>query len=979
MPAEEHQGDEPWWVDWSNACVWQGDTMVHLPPKTLAVLRLLTTQAGQLVTKEALLEAIWPEAVVSEAVLTVCIGELRKALRETAQAPRFIQTVHRRGYRFIGYLPTVTAPAPPVSSPALPLASAAPPLLVGRDGVIAQLHQWLAHVRQGARQIVWLTGEPGMGKTAVVNAFVAQAAATGDLWLAQGQCIEHYGAGEAYLPVLEALGRLCREPAGAALLPVLEQHAPTWLVQMPALCSPAVLDAVQRRSLGATQERMLRELAEAVEVCTAMRPVLLILEDLHWSDYATLDLLTYLARRAGPTRLLVLGTYRPIEVLLRGHPLQTVKQELILHGEGVELPLELLTAAAVAQYLALRCAGGADLPPAIGGLAQSLYQRTDGHPLFLVQVVEHLLQRGVLGDGAGPWQGQPEAIAAAIEIPTSVRQMIEQQFDRLSSEEQRVLEAASVAGSACTAAAVAAGLDLAMEAVEDRCAGLAQRGQFLLASGIEAWPDGTVTERYGWRHALYQEVVYERVPEGRRLRLHRRIGIRVDTGYGEQAREHAAELAMHFVQGREYARAVESLRQAGDRALMRSACREAMAYFEQALSALSQLPETRETREQAIDLWLALRTALQPLGDLERVLTCLRTAEALAVTLDDPRRLARISLLLSRYYSLMGLYNQASTAAQRALTFTTASGDTVLQALANLNLGLAYHAQGDYRRAGACLRQTVMALDGARGREHFGQTILPAVNACAHLAWCHAEVGTFAEGCALGNAGLQIAEAVGHPGSLMVALWGVGLIALHQGDLRRALPQLERAMRLCEEADLPMWFPAIAAELGAAYTLGGRVADAVPLLTRALEQAREAPGSQANGSVSLGEAHLLTGRLEDAHTLTEYTLAFTREHQERGRQASALRLLGEIAAHRDPPEVELAVTHYRQALALAEVLGMRPLQAHCHRGLGILYAQTGQAEQACVALSAAITLYRAMDMTFWLPETEAARAQAEGR
>ena len=351
-------------------------------------------------------------------------------------------------------------------------------------------------------------------------------------------------------------------------------------------------------------------------------------------------------------------------------------------------------------------------------------------------------------------------------------------------------------------AAVAAGLDCALEAVEDCCAGLAQQGRFLVASGLETWPDGTVTERYGWPHTLYQEVVYLQVPVGRRLRLHRRIGLREETGYGVQASTHAAELAMHFERGQDYQRAVQYLQQAGDRALMRSACREAMAYFEQALSALSQLPETRETREQTIDLWLALRTALQPLGDLERVLTCLRTAEALAVTLDDPRRLARISLLLSRYYSLMGLYNQASTAAQRALTFTTASGDTVLQALANLNLGLAYHAQGDYRRAGACLRQTVMALDGARGREHFGQTILPAVNACAHLAWCHAEVGTFAEGCALGNAGLQIAEAVGHPGSLMVALWGVGLIALHQGDLRRALSQLERAMRLCEEADL---------------------------------------------------------------------------------------------------------------------------------------------------------------------------------
>src|SRR5215468_4468911 len=287
--------------------------MVRLPPKVFAVLRLLVEHAGQLVTKEALLQAVWPELVVSETVLTNCIGELRKVLGETAQAPRFIQTVHRRGYRFLGQFPTVTAPASPTAAPALPLPPAAalalplppaalpvpPPLCVGRDGVLAQLHRWLAHVRQGTRHIVWLTGEPGIGKTTVVNAFVAQAAAAGDLWLARGQCVEHYGAGEAYLPVLEALGRLCREPAGAALLPVLEQQAPTWLAQMPALLSAPALEAVQHRVQGATQERMLREVAEAVEVLTATRPLLLVLEDLHWSDYATLDLLTYLARRPG--------------------------------------------------------------------------------------------------------------------------------------------------------------------------------------------------------------------------------------------------------------------------------------------------------------------------------------------------------------------------------------------------------------------------------------------------------------------------------------------------------------------------------------------------------------------------------------------------------------------------------------------------------------------------------------------------------
>src|SRR5262245_16138835 len=430
--------DEAWRVDWTNECVWHGRERVRLPPKVFAVLRLLVAHTGQLVTKEALLQAVWPDTVVSEAVLTTCIGELRRALGDTAQAPRFIQTVHRRGYRFIGHLPTDTSSALPLCSPRL--APAPPPLLVGREGVLAHLRQWLAHVRQGARQVVWLTGEPGIGKTTVVNAFVEAAAAEGDIWLAQGQCIDHYGVGEAYLPVLEALGRLCRAPEGAALLPVLEQQAPTWLAQMPSLLNPAALEALQRRVLGATQERMVRELAEAVEAFTVTRTLLLVLEDLHWSDYATLDLLTYLARRPGPARLLLLGTYRPVEVLLRGHPVKTIKQDLVLHGQGVELPLALFTAAEVAQYLARRGAGGAELPPALRGLAQLLYQRTDGHPLALVTMVEHLCHRGVLWERAGPWEVQPEAAAVLQEVPASVRQMIEQQFDRLSPAEQRVLE-----------------------------------------------------------------------------------------------------------------------------------------------------------------------------------------------------------------------------------------------------------------------------------------------------------------------------------------------------------------------------------------------------------------------------------------------------------------------------------------------------------------------------------------------------------
>ena len=215
----------------------------------------------------------------------------------------------------------------------------------------------------------------------------------------------------------------------------------------------------------------------------------------------------------------------------------------------------------------------------------------------------------------------------------------------------------------------------------------------------------------------------------------------------------------------------------------------------------------------------------------------------------------------------------------------------------------------------------------------------------------------------------------------MFARWGLGLLALRQGDLPRALPWLERAVDSCQEADVPGYFPRIAATLGTAYTLAGRLADAVPLLTQAWEQtlALDMGGLQTLCGHALGEAQMQAGRLEEAHALAEHTLGLTRAHQERGRKAYALHLLGDIAARHEPPEIELAATFYQQALTLAEALGMRPLQAHCHHGLGTLYATGGQAVQACAELSAAIALYRTMDMTLWLPQAQAMLAQVDTR
>ena len=448
---------------------------------------------------------------------------------------------------------------------------------------------------------------------------------------------------------------------------------------------------------------------------------------------------------------------------------------------------------------------------------------------------------------------------------------------------------------------------------------------------------------------------------------------------GKRVGEQVERLAHHALRGEVWDKALAYFRQAGEKAMARSAYREAMGYFAQAISALSHLPETRETREQAIDLRLALRTALLPSGDFGHILACLHEAEALAEALDDPRRLAQVSLLLARHFDFMGEYDQAIASTQRALALATAGGEVALQALANQRLGTNYHSQGDYERAIDAFWQTVACLEGAWRHERFGRVVLPAVGSRALLAWCHAELGRFPEGRAIGEQGRRIAEAVAHPPSLMIAAWGMGLLSFRQGDLPRALPLLEQAVSLCQEADLSSYFPWMGAALGAAYTLAGRVADAVSLLTQAMDQAvaSEAGRYQALCHLSLGETHLVNCRVEEAYTLAARALALARERQERGHEAYALRLLGDIAAQEESPGRDQVKADYRQALSLAEELGMRPLQAHCHLGLGKLYATTGQPELARAELDTAMTLYRAMDMTFWLPQAEATLARVE--
>lgn len=689
-----------------------------------------------------------------------------------------------------------------------------------------------------------------------------------------------------------------------------------------------------------------------------MQPLLLVFEDLHWIDSETQAVLDLLVESLPTAQVLLLVNYRP--EYQHGWGSKTYYTQLRLD------PLPVASADSLLQALL-----GHDL--GLGPLTQLLIARTQGNPFFLEESVRTLVETGVLVGERGAYR--LDKPLDTLQVPATVQALLAARIDRLPPEDKRLLQTAAVIGTEVPWPLLQAIADTADEALYRSLAQL-QAAEFLYETSL--FPE----RAYTFKHALTHEVAYGGLLQERRHVLHARIVEALETLAGDRLAEQVDRLAHHTLRGEMWDKALMYLQQAGERAIARSAYREAVGYCEQALRALPHLPETRTTREQAVDLRLVLRSALlQQSGDLGRVLALLREAEALATALDDPRRLGRVSRFLARHFHFRGAYEQAMTAAQRALALAPAGGDAVLHALTNQSLGFIYQAQGDYRQAIDCFEQTMTFLDGARRRERFGQLIFPAVLTPACLAVCYAELGTFAVGRALAAEGLRIAEAVDHPPSLMTALWGLGGLALRQGDVPRALPLLERAVGLCHEADLPAYFPWTAATLGAAYTLGGRIANAVPLLTQALEQlmSMERVDFQALCRLHLGEAQLLAGRLEESYVLAERTLALAKERQERGDQAYALRLLGEIAARRDLPESEGAESYYQQALALAEELGMRPLLAHCHRSLGTLYAMMGQPEQARTALSTAIEMYQAMEMTFWLPETEAALAQIEER
>ena len=566
-------------LDPANQCLWHGEQRVLLAPKAFGVLRYLVEHAGRLVTQDELLEALWPETYVNPELIKKYILGIRKVLGDQHDHPVYIETLPKRGYQFIAPVTDHIADDPQE------LSSDITSKMVGRSAPLSELQAAFKEASRGHRQIIFVAGEPGIGKTTLVDSFHRHSSRQGNVRTARGQCIEGFGGKEPYYPMLDALGQLTHTPDSARVIQTLAQRAPTWLIQFPSLIKPEQREALQREILGATRERMVREICEALESLSSETPVVLVFEDLHWVDASTLDLVSALARRREAAKLMLVCTYRPVDVILSNSSLRGLKQDLQVHNLCTEIALERLPEPAIAEYLTTEFPN-ASLPP---GLANLIYRHSEGNPLFMVAIVQDMMKKGLIVNQNGDWTLTTPLETIDPGVPQSLQQMLEVQFERLTAPEQRALEAGSVVGEHFSAWVIASALEEETDRIEDLCDGLAARQQIIKAIGTQEPTHAPARAHYDFRHALYRQAIYRRIAHGKRARLHRAVAERLKTVGGPPQRQLASEIAFHFENGGEYEQAARFLILAAENAAGRFAYRDCIAVLQQALKLIPKL------------------------------------------------------------------------------------------------------------------------------------------------------------------------------------------------------------------------------------------------------------------------------------------------------------------------------------------------------------------------------------------------------
>jgi class 3 adenylate cyclase/tetratricopeptide (TPR) repeat protein len=817
---------------------------------------------------------------------------------------------------------------------------------VGRERELAQLQEHLAAAMAGQGQVVGVVGAPGMGKTRLLTEFCRRV--PGDqVTVYEGRCLS-YGQNTPYLPVRDLVRQICGLAEGAERAPhttaVLQRlHASGITAEddvallLQLLDLPVTASGLARLSPEARQARTFALLRHLVLDAAQRQPLVLVLENLHWSDPTSAAWLTSLVERLSDAAVLLLGTYRPGSQPVWG-----------VHAAVTQIavpPLHAQDSRAIVQAVL----GAVSLPAA---RLRAVVAQAGGNPFFLEELAWHAVDQG--------GQDTPGA------VPETVHAVLAARMDQLPSEAKRLLQTAAVIGTEVPFALLQGIADVA-EADLHHGLGHLQAAKFLYETRLFPEP------AYTFRHALTHEVAYGSLLLERRRGLHARLVEALEALAPDRAGEQVERLAHHALRGEVWDKAVTYGQQAGARAFDRAAFREAAAAFEQAFQALSCLPEHGDTRVLAIDLRLALGSALHQLGEYGRYLTLLGEAEALARALDDRARLGKVLANMANVLRVTGDHEGAIAAGRQAFEFATALSESTLQMRASYYLGLAYQAIGDFSRAAELQRWNVEAADRESGTSSTNMRI----DSRARLATILGALGAFAEGRRHGAEALRLATLEGRGNTPIMAHNFLGLLYLAQGDLEPAIRVLEQGLALCRASGERNNVRTVAGNLGFAYALHGRLTAGRALLEEGISEGIRTGALQGHAYrvALLSEVCRLAGRDEEAWQYACQALDLARQQKARGDEALALHQLGVVYAHADPPDAAQAEAYYQQAFALAEELGMRPLQAHCHLGLGRLYARTGQRERTRVELSTATEMYRAMEMTLWLPQAEAALAQ----
>ena len=880
----------PFRLDGPEQRLYRNDELVPLRPKSFEVLQYLSERPGKLVTKEEILEVVWPNTTVTDTVLKVCIREIRDALGDHAARSRFIETAHRRGYRFIAKIEDEKKQEQPIRSHTA---------VVGRDEEIAILERFLEKALNGERQLIFVTGEPGIGKTTLVQSFLERAARNADVLIADGQCLEQYGSSEAYLPMLEAVSRLCREPGSEPIIALLRRQAPTWLAQIPWLASSA---ASESEALGATRERMLREMAEAIEAITVGEPLILVLEDLHWSDYSTLDLVAYLARRRERSRLMVIGTYRPAEVVSGRHPLNALKQELQAHRQCEVLPVKLLDEEEVAEHLAVHFPRN-QFP---SHFARAIHQRTDGNPMFVIHLIDFFLTKGLIAQVGDEWVLTEAFDKVELGMPDNIRQIIEKQVGNLSDNEQRVLETASIAGVEFSLSTIAAALEQDHFEVEETCEKLAKRHLFIRAVGTVELRQDEMSARYAFIHALYQNALYERVPVARRARVHKKIAEHIETMMNYDTGGMAAELAMHFEQAHDYRRAVRYLQQAAENASHRSANHEAATLSRRGLELLARVDDRSEhTQELLLQIRLAhASSATQGYGATE-VEEAYRRARKLCRQSGSNIQLAPVLWGLWRFYLIRSDLKLARDLSQQLLELAQSAQDSALLVGAHLALGTTFNNLGDFEPARNHFEQGLSLYDPQQQTTYlslYGSD--PSVTHRCFNAWALWSLGYPDLALVTAREAISLAEELRHPETHCFATFFNAWVHQLRREPDETLKYARATIELARKNGIAQWIAFGSSLRGWAVAEQGLITEGIEEMRKTLA-AYNAIGSEISRPHFLGllaEALTKDEQLDEGLLVLSEALKVVDNTDQRYYESELHRLKGELLRQRGDEE-----------------------------------------------------------------------------